>query len=94
MPERDQLAGMPAYLMMQLEARLQLRVWETMSARPPAHAFTTGLRCRNWHEAGELARWCLGRMMDKRIAEGRQFDSILESSRRAFSAMLLARAAQ
>ena len=94
-PERnalDHLAGMPPYLMMQMEARLFVRVWDTMNARKSGSAYDSGLKCRNAEEARELARWCLHRMMEKRINDGRQFDSILEASRKAFAHRMFAQA--
>lgn len=42
-------------------------------------------------EASILARHILYRMIDKRIRDGRQFDSILESSRKYFATAMILR---
>ena len=89
-PETDHLAGMPAYLMMQLEARLKTRIREVLLATEVGTLRSLpGPVSRK--EQAELAKWMLARLMEKRINDGRQFDSILASSRKAFALAMLQR---
>ena len=83
----DHLEGMPPYMMMQVERRLRVRIKEVLQADPHP-SYGKGLRWRNEEEVGILAKWVLHRMMEKRINDGRQFDSILECSRKAFARIM------
>ena len=90
----DHLEGMPPYLMMQLEARLKVRLKAYLKPPEVAYCGITNLprlineRPYTDDECIELAHHILHRMMEKRINDGRQFDSILECSRKAFAQIM------
>jgi hypothetical protein len=90
----DYLSGMPPYMMMVVEARLEVRIRESIyesgkiSERgEPGRGCMMGMAWRSlWAmEADDLATHVLHRMMEKRMNYGRQWDSILEASRKAFA---------
>jgi hypothetical protein len=89
---------MPPYLMMQMEARIAERLKEYRAPESVAfdgitnHPRLVAEREYTDVERTELARWILHRMMYKRMEAGKQFDSILESSRRFFAESMLASA--
>lgn len=100
-PETDHLAGLPPLLMCQLEERLQTRIraaifesGEVAERGAPGRGQMIGYAWRSlWAmDAEELSRDILHRMMNKRIRDGKQFDSILEASRKHFAQSLFARA--
>jgi hypothetical protein len=89
----DYLDGMPPYLMMQMEERLERRIAETIRefGKVVDEDRFVGWRWRSlWSmDSDEHARHILRRMMEQRINDGRQFDSILECSRRAFATSMM-----
>jgi hypothetical protein len=103
----DYLDGMPPYLMMQMEERLDRRIREEVGLPPhigrrSPEESDTFLILGDIPEEGEAkvepwtderveytAHWILRRMMEQRINDGRQFDSILECSRRAFATAMM-----
>lgn len=99
--ERDHLAGMPPLLMCRLEERLKVRIREAIyesgevaERGEPGRGQTMGYAWGSlWAmDADDLALHILHRMMDKRIRDGKQFDSIVESSRKYFAQALFAKA--
>jgi hypothetical protein len=90
----EYLDGMPPMMMMVVEARLMRRL-EDYEIPAIVDVFSTdgikrgevqeGTRPYTADERATIAHWILHRMMTKRINDGRQFDSILECSRRAFA---------
>lgn len=96
----DHLEGMPPYLMMQMEERIAERL-KGYTKRDSRSVFSTegDYRGEEWFyrpieddERAELARHILRRMMFKRMEGGKQFDSILESSRKYFAEAMMATA--
>jgi hypothetical protein len=90
----DYLDGMPPYLMMQMEERLERRIREELGLHdeidPTLPCMSYGGRLMVFEEGvNGLARHILRRMMEQRINDGRQFDSILECSRRAFATAMM-----
>lgn len=79
-PMMKHLEGMPPFLMMQMEARLKVRIRQHLGD--------------TYYSVGQdyvdnLAHWMLHRLMEKRMNDGRQFDSILAASTKAFGHMMI-----
>jgi|GEM_PF-4407082 len=75
----DHLEGVPPFLMMQMEARLKVRIREILNSKEAEKSpLATEL-------VDEVAHDILWRMMRQRMRDGKQFDSILEASRNAFA---------
>lgn len=77
------IEGMPAYLLMQLEARLSVRIREVYDVEFP------GWKENFPGEVDAMAKLICRRLMEVRINEGKQFDSILAASAKAFGREML-----
>lgn len=94
----DHLAGMPPMLMMLMEERLQVRIreaiYESGTVAERGNPSMMGMAWRNlWAmDSDKIAKHILRRMMYKRMEAGKQFDSILESSRKYFAEAMMAAA--
>lgn len=95
------LDGMPPYLMMKMEERIMERLkeyvtpdWRDIFSTEGEHVGQEPCGDRQYTELerAKLARWILHRMMQRRMDAGKQFDSILESSRQYFAEAMLATA--
>lgn len=99
----DHLAGLPPILMIEFRERIEKRIkagYVTNVCRDDHHAVYTDAievdpdnsdiwRMVSDAEAKELSLWMLHQMMHKRIESGKQFDSVLDSSRTYFAAQQL-----
>lgn len=88
----EHLEGLPAYLMMKIAARLNERLKEYMTfdtLSGEAHRVRFVPRPYTDAERAELARHILRRMMEQRMRDGKQFDSVLAASKRYFAENLL-----
>lgn len=87
------LEGLPPYLMMMFEMRLKIRIEQTIYEHGSVvdELGYCGYKWRSiWAMDSELlARQMVRWMMEKRINEGKQFDSILAASTKAFGHMLI-----
>lgn len=92
----EYLDGMPPMMMMVVEARLKERIRRELGLpvdndpSMPCMSYGKGYLFVFEDGVDGVARWILHRMMTKRINDGRQFDSILECSRRAFATAMFA----
>lgn len=107
LPELKHLEGMPPFLMMQIEARLKVRIRELLQAEAWRKINLAEMVYLNKDqtigifegkaissrvdekEICDFARQMLHWMMEKRINEGKQFDSILAASTKAFGHMMI-----
>lgn len=81
-PMLKHLEGIPPLMMMKIEARLKVRIREHLGIDNQPSPFLE-------RRVDEMARHILRRLMEKRMNDGRQFDSILAASTKAFGHMLM-----
>jgi hypothetical protein len=70
-PALEHISGLPAFLLLQMETRIIGRLKQESDMPEDQRA--------------EFARWMVYRMLENRIKDGKQFDSILDSSREYFA---------